>query len=80
MATEENSGLGLGDALKAVADIMGLIKSSPEGQERKNLKLAKRKLKQLKKELKKDGYEDWEKDLYSDLVKAYAKQLKALMN
>lgn len=72
--------LGIGDALRAVADIMQLVKSSPEGQERRNLKLAARKLKKLKKQLAKDGWENWEKEMYKDLTKAYAEQLKKLMN
>lgn len=78
MAEDENS-LDISGALIAVASIMQLVKRSPEGQERKNLKLADKKIKQLRRKLKKDGFEDWEKQLLDDLTKAYAEQLKKLM-
>ena len=73
------SNLSLIDALKAASEIMQAVKRSDDGQKRANIRLANRKLKKLKRELKKNGWEDWEKELYDDLVKTYAAQLKKLM-
>lgn len=68
------------EALKAASEIMKAVKRSEDSQDRANLKLAFKKLKQLKRQLRKKGWEDWEKDIYNDLVKAYSGQLKKLMN
>lgn len=70
---------GFGEALKSVSEIMFNIKRSEQGQNRADLKLAWKKIKQLKRELKKDGWEDWETTMYDDIVKSYGKQLKKLM-
>lgn len=67
------------DYMAAFSEILQLLKTSEGGQIRKNVRLASRKLRKFKKTLKKDGFEPWEKELYEDLIKVYAKQLKKLM-
>lgn len=53
--------------LPFITAAMGLLKSSKSGQERKNLRVAKKTYKQLKKEFGKDGLDDEEKALLKKL-------------
>lgn len=75
----KETGIGILEALKAASDIMKSITKSEDGQDRANIRLASRKLKQLRRQLSKKGWEDWEVEVYNDLIKSYAKQLKKLM-
>lgn len=57
---------------------MGLLKKSPEGQKRRNLKIAKKTLKQLTKEFKKDGLDPEEIALLNKLRNAIVEKAAGL--
>ena len=73
----KNGIIGFGDALKSVAEIVKIFNN--KDTDIKELRDARRKLKQFRKQLKKDGWQDWEKTMFEDLTKAYAKKLKKIM-
>ena len=60
----------MNELLPFITAALGLLKSSKDGQERKNLRVVKRTYKQLKKEFGKDGLDDEEKAMLKKLKNA----------
>lgn len=64
----------MGQIAPLIAALLGLLKPNPSGNERRNLRVAKRTYKQLRKEFKKDGLDEEEKEMLKELKESIFKR------
>ena len=57
----------MGEVLPLISALLGLLKPNSNGNERRNLRVAKRTYKKLRKEFKKDGLDEEEKAMLKEL-------------
>ncbi len=63
-----------------ITAILGFLKPNQSGQDRRNLRLAKRMYKKLRKDFKKDGLDKQEIDMLDSLKKSIVKRTIELGN
>jgi len=63
-----------------ITAILGFLKPNQSGQDRRNLRLAKRMYKKLRKDFKKDGLDKQEIDMLDNLKKSIVKRTIELGN
>lgn len=72
--SEETNIIPVKAGLEFLTGFFALLKPSADGQDRKNLRMAKRTFKQLKKDWGKDGLDDNEKQLLSAMKASIAQR------